>query len=117
MALQLYVDVHVPVSVTRALRAKSLDVLTSQEDGTAEFEDEALLVRAAMLGRVLLTQDTDFLRIAPEWQEAGRRFPGIVFARQGVPIGHLIADLELCLTCCGAEELRNSILHLPLKTG
>ena len=35
----LYMDVHVPGAVTRALRLRGVDVLTAQEDGTDEWED------------------------------------------------------------------------------
>lgn len=53
----LYVDVHVPMAVTEALRRNGIDVLTCQDDGTATLDDESLLARAADLGRVLFSQD------------------------------------------------------------
>lgn len=74
MPLILYMDVHVPIVVTESLRRKGLDVLTSQDDGTATLDDETLLARANEMGRVLFSQDQDFLRIAAEWQRAGRTF-------------------------------------------
>jgi hypothetical protein len=46
-------DVHVPRAVTTALRLRSIDVLTAQEDGSAELADDGLLKRATELGRVL----------------------------------------------------------------
>jgi predicted nuclease of predicted toxin-antitoxin system len=58
-------DVHVRRAVTTALRLRSIDVLTAQEDGAAELDDELLLERAAKLGRVLVSQDEDLL---PEWR-------------------------------------------------
>ena len=68
MPSTLYMDVHVPMAVTETLRRRGLDILTSQDDGTATRDDEGLLARAAELGRVLFSQDQDFLRIAAEWQ-------------------------------------------------
>ena len=116
MALSLYMDVHVPMAVTEALRRGGLDILTSQDDGTATEDDEALLVRATQLGRVLFSQDQDFLVIAAEWQREGRRFAGILFAaQQGVSLGRLAADLELLLTCCEPDELRDRVTYLPLR--
>lgn len=116
MALSLYVDVHVPVAVTESLRRRGLDVLTSQDDGTATLDDEVLLARATELGRVLFSQDHDFLRIAAEWQRDGRRFVGLVFAaQQGVSLGRLADDLELLLTCCEPDELRDRVTYLPLR--
>jgi hypothetical protein len=116
MPLTLYMDVHIPMAVTEALRRRGLDILTSQDDETATQDDEALLARAAELGRVLFTQDQDFLRIAAEWQLQARPFAGILFApQQGVSLGILADDLELLLTCCEAEELRDRVTYLPLR--
>ena len=48
--------------MTVALRLRDIDVLTAQEDGSAELDDGLLLNRAAELGRVLISQDADLLR-------------------------------------------------------
>jgi predicted nuclease of predicted toxin-antitoxin system len=56
-------DVHVRRAVTAALRLRSIDVLTAQEDGAAELDDDRLLQRATELGRVLVSQDEDLLRV------------------------------------------------------
>jgi predicted nuclease of predicted toxin-antitoxin system len=72
MPIPLYMDVHVPILITESLRRRGLDVLTSQDDGTAAHDDELLLERAFDLGRVLFTQDQDFLRIEADWQCQGR---------------------------------------------
>ena len=88
MPLAFYMDVHVPSAVTLGLRRRGLDILTSQEDETRMLDDDALLARATELGRALLSQDADLLRIAQERQEAGVPFSGVIFAdRQGVSIG------------------------------
>jgi predicted nuclease of predicted toxin-antitoxin system len=61
VAIRFYMDVHVPAGITGALRRRGIDVLTSQEDGTREVADDALLERAGELDRVLVSQDTDLL--------------------------------------------------------
>jgi len=71
-------DVHVPMAVTEALRRKGLDILTSQDDGTATKDDDILLARAAELGRVLFSQDRDFLRIASDGKN--RTNPSLAFS-------------------------------------
>ena len=48
-----FMDVHVPRAVTVALRLRGIDVLTAQEDGSAELEDGPLLRRATGLNRIL----------------------------------------------------------------
>lgn len=69
MSVALYMDVHVQMAITKALRQRGVDVLRSQEDGTATASDPDLLDRATQLNRVLFSQDEDFLT------EAHRRLP------------------------------------------
>jgi hypothetical protein len=61
VSLDLYMDVHVPAAITRALVLRNVDVLTAQLDGTTRLDDAALLDRATALGRVLFSQDDDLL--------------------------------------------------------
>ncbi len=108
-------DVHIPSAVTEGLRRRGIDVLRSQDDGTSEFDDEALLKRANELGRVLFSQDDDLLRIANEWHEEGATFNGLVYAHQrGATIGQCVEDLFLIAECCSPAELRNQVFYLPL---
>ena len=110
MPLAVYMDVHVPLVITEGLRRRGIDVLTSQEDGTAELDDGSLLDRATALGRLLLTQDQDFLRIAADWRREGRSFVGVALAAQGASLGRLADDLELPLTCCEPGEVRDRVI-------
>ena len=90
-------DVHVPLAITTELRLRRVDVLTAQEDRAAQFKDPELLDRALALGRVLVTQDTDFLREASHRHAQSIPFAGIVFIPQlDLTIGRSVADLELC---------------------
>lgn len=116
MALAFYLDVHIPESVALGLRRRGLDILTSQEDQTRTWDDEALLSRATELGRPLFTQDSDLLRIAQERQQIGVSFSGVIFAHQReVSIGELIEDIHLLATCCEIGELQNKVTFLPLS--
>lgn len=78
MSVSLYMDVHVPRPITRGLRRRAVEVLTAQEDGTARWEDAALLDRASGLNRVLFSQDEDLLAEAAERQREGKRFAGVI---------------------------------------
>jgi predicted nuclease of predicted toxin-antitoxin system len=89
-------DVHVPRAVTIALRLRSVDVLTAQEDGAAQFDDDRLLARATELGRVLVSQDEDLLHERVRRLREGEDFAGVVYSHQlRVTIGQLVEDLEL----------------------
>jgi hypothetical protein len=68
MPSSLSMDVHVPMAVTEALRRRGLDVLTSQDDGTATLDDEGLPSRAVGLGRGAVetgTGTSEDLRASP----------------------------------------------------
>jgi predicted nuclease of predicted toxin-antitoxin system len=75
-------DVHVRRAVTTALCLRSIDVLTAQEDGAAELDDELLLERATELGRVLVSQDEDLLRKGARRLSEHKDFSGIIYAHQ-----------------------------------
>ena len=116
MAHAFYMDVHVPVAVTAGLRRRGVDVLTAQEDGARELDDELLLHRATSLGRILFTQDKDLLGIATAWQVQSRAFAGVVFCHQlNLGIGRMLEDLELLATCATNEELRSFVTYIPLS--
>jgi hypothetical protein len=116
MPLAVYADVHVPAAVTDGLRRRGIDVLTSQQDGTRRAEDVLLLQRSTHLGRLLVTQDEDFLVLAASWQAAGWEFAGLVFAPQDSQrIGRYIEDIELLAACCDSREVVNQVFHLPLS--
>ena len=108
-------DVHVPRAVTTALRLRAIDVLTAQEDGTAEWDDGHLLRRATELGRILVSQDEDLLREGARRLKEDTDFSGIVYARQlRVTIGQMVDDLELIARVTSLEEWRGRIEYLPI---
>lgn len=89
-------DVHVPRAVTTALRLRSIDVLTAQEDGAAMLEDDRFLQRATDLGRILFSQDEDLLREGVRRLRGGGSFSGVIYAHQlRVTIGQMVEDLSL----------------------
>ena len=113
--IAFYFDQHVPIAIARGLRLRGVDVVTAYEDGNAALDDEPLLHRATALGRIMVTQDDDFLAIASAWQAAGREFAGLVYAHQmRIGIGRFIADLELIAKASEASPLRSHVEHLPL---
>jgi len=115
VSIGLYMDVHVPATVTRGLLLRDVDVLTAQLDGTTELEDSALLDRATELGRVLFSQDEDLLAEATKRQRSGKHFGGVIYAHQlGITIGRAINDLEVLAQAGTSEEFANRVEYLPL---
>ncbi len=96
MMASLYMDHNVIRAVVEGCRAAGLDVLTAFEDGWHERSDEDILERARVLGRVVFTQDTDFIVLATERQAGDIPFPGVIFVKHGsMPIRKVIDDLTL----------------------
>lgn len=115
MPVSLYMDEHVPRSITRGLCRRGVDVLRVQDDGHRSTDDELILDRAAALGRVVFTRDEDFLVIAQARQANGVPFAGVVFAHQRGPgIGQCVTDLETVATASAPDEWENVVEYLPL---
>jgi predicted nuclease of predicted toxin-antitoxin system len=116
VSLRLYMDVNVAYPIAVALRLRGIDVLTAQEDGAREFDDAALLERAASLGRVLVTHDDDLLREAARRQQRDLPFAGLIYAHQlAVTIGQCVDDLELIAQVDDPVNWVSRVQYLPLK--
>jgi hypothetical protein len=114
--LSFYMDHHIHLSITEGLRRRGIDVLTAFEDGKEEEDDEALLERATKLGRILVSQDDDLLRIATRWQRSSREFAGVAYAiQQHIDIGGTLEYLELIAHLKTADEMRNSVEYIPTQ--
>lgn len=116
MPVSYFMDVHVNGSITKELRRRGVDVLTAQEDGSDRLEDDLVLERARVLGRVVFTQDIGFKALAESWQAQGRGFAGLAFAHQMTSaIGKLVQDLELIAFASDPYEWVDKVQHLPFK--
>ena len=112
MSLGIYMDVHVPIAISRGI-----DVLTAQQDGTAGWADPKLLDRALELGRILFTRDNDLLAEAKSRETAGDPHATVVYAHQlEVPIGTCVTDLELIAKATFPAEAKNHVVYLPLRS-
>ena len=115
MSVPLYMDVHVPQSITDQLRRRGVDVLTAIEDGARKLPDDELLERARELGRVVFTQDVRFKALAEDRQRQEQPFAGLIFGRQrGVTIGQFVKDLELIARASEPDEWSSVVQYLPL---
>jgi hypothetical protein len=109
-------DAHVPGAISRQLRRRGVDVLTTQEDGHGMAVDEQVLERATELSRVVFTHDVRFRVRAENWQRQGREFAGLLFGPQlGATIGQYVEDLELIAKASDSREWRNVVQFLPFR--
>ena len=115
MSLKLYMDHHVPRTITMGLRLRQVDVITAYEDQTHERSDADLLDRATVLRRALFTHDDDLLVEATKRQRAGITFGGVIYAHQAeVSIGQCVEDLEMIASVGGESDVANQVIYLPL---
>ncbi|MGK7903546.1 MAG: DUF5615 family PIN-like protein [Hormoscilla sp.] len=115
MSIALYMDEQVPKPITKGLRQRGVDVLTVQEDGRTGTSDSILLDRATGLGRVMFSQDDDFLVEANLRLAEGINFAGVIYThQQNVSIGDCVRDLELIAKASDPEDCANRVQYLPL---
>jgi Domain of unknown function (DUF5615) len=115
VSVSFYMDHNIQGAVVEALRARGVDCITATQDAATTLDDDALLDRATQLGRVLVTYDKDFFAIHAARLSAGRQMGGIIHSLPTqITIGQLIDDLELISLASEPDELRNSLVRLPL---
>ena len=109
MPIRFHLDEHIPVSIAAGLRRRGIDVTTSAESGLLGVDDAAQLSFAASAGRVLVTQDADFLRLHAE----GVAHSGIAYCQQGsVRIGEMLRHLVFIYDLLSPEEMAGKIEFL-----
>ena len=115
MAIALYMDAHIPRAIITGLRMCGIDLITAQEDNTANLSDPALLDRATVLQRALFTFDDDLLTEAARRQAEGIPFAGVIYAHPlRISIGTCVRDLEIIANAGEPKDLINQVVFMPL---
>lgn len=107
--ISLYLDENLSPKIAHQLKLRGIDAVSVRELGVLGDADNSHLMRATQQGRVLVTSDVDFLRLASE----GAEHAGIIFGVQDThSIGDWVKKLELICFIFSAEELTNHIEYL-----
>jgi hypothetical protein len=107
--IRFHLDECVSTAIADGLRRRKMDVTTTPESELRSSTDLDQLAYAAREGRVLITQDSDFLRLARE----GRPHCGIAYYVPGSrTIGDLISRLVLIHAILDADEMKGTIEFL-----
>jgi Domain of unknown function (DUF5615) len=97
-------------------RNPGTDLVRVQDLGLRGATDEAVLVRAASEGRVVLTHDVaTLIARAYERVRAGQPMPGVIAVSQALPVAQVIEDLLLVVQCSRAEDWINQVRYLPVR--
>lgn len=104
--LRFHLDEHVPAAIAAGLRRRGIDVTTAADAGLLGAADAAHLAWAGTEGRVMYTNDEDFLVL----HDCGYDHAGIAYAhQQSRSIGQVIRALTLLWELFEPEEMRNHV--------
>jgi hypothetical protein len=107
--IRYHLDENVTTVLASALRRAGIEVSTSQEAQLLAAPDDQQLAHAHQSGRVLVTRDHDFLRLA----QFGTRHSGIAYwhpAHQS--ISRAVSQLTLLWRTTMAEEMVEQVFFL-----
>jgi predicted nuclease of predicted toxin-antitoxin system len=107
--VRFHLDEHIPSALADALKRRGIDVTTAAEAGLLGLEDERHFEFALQTGRVIVTQDADFLRMHAE----GKSHAGIAFCKRGSrSIGQLLQTLLLIHRTMKSDEMKQKVVYL-----
>lgn len=106
--IKFYLNEHVQKAMAEGLRRRSDDVITVQELDLQAAEDVPHLERANQDGRVIVTQDADFLQL----HATGHPHQGIVYAPQHISVLHMLRSLMLIHDVMPAKDMIRHIEFL-----
>ena len=107
--VRFQLDEHVSPAIARALRQRGIDVITAHEAELLGASDVQHLARAYAEGRVMVTQDDDFLSLHHEQQPHA----GIAHCKQGSrSIGQIVASLALIYEVLEPHEMVGRVEYL-----
>jgi predicted nuclease of predicted toxin-antitoxin system len=100
--LKFHLDENISNAVAKGLIRRGIDVTTTAKENLIGASDQEQLAFALSQGRVLVTQDDDFLRL----HQFGKLHAGIVYCRKSSrSTGEIIQALGLLWECVAPEEI------------
>jgi hypothetical protein len=115
--LRLLIDQDLDQVILRGLllRVPNLDVLTAHQANLGDASDSELLAWASEQKRIVVTHDRRTMPYhAADRMARGERFAGIIIVSRRLPVGQVIDDLEIIVSCSEVAEWENVLKYLPL---
>lgn len=107
--VSLGADEHIPQAIIEGLRARGIEVIGVAEEPWRGATDHDLLTRFHQDGRILLTNDRDFLRLT-----ADRDHAGIIFVTsQHAGIGEVVRAVVRLVDVIPADGFSNNVFFVP----
>jgi predicted nuclease of predicted toxin-antitoxin system len=106
---RFHLDENAHRAIAEGLRRRGIDVTTTPEAGLLTATDEQQAAYCLAEGRVLFTQDRDFLRL----HAAGFSHAGIAYCDNGTrSIGEIIQGLVMIWEILEPQEIANRVEYL-----
>jgi predicted nuclease of predicted toxin-antitoxin system len=107
--IRFHLDEHCDPAIAEGLRRHGIDVTTTREAGLIGTTDEEQVAYALPLGRVLFTQDSDYVKL----HAAGAPHAGITYCHQQTrSVGEIINALVLIWEVYLPEEMAGRVEYL-----
>ena len=107
--IRFHLDENCPRALAAGLRRRGIDVTSTPEAGLLEVTDEVQTAHALSEGRVIFTQDEDFLAI----HASGTPHPGIAYCKKDTrSIGEIIRGLILIWEVYEPNDIAGRIEYL-----
>ncbi len=104
-------DENIEFSITVALKRLGIDIVAIDETGNKGAGDKEILAFARENRRVVITRDSDFLKL----HSKGAEHAGIIFIPDFLPIGVIVKEIERVSLLFNPEDIQNSVIFVPLK--
>ena len=102
MPIRFHLDEHISANVADGLRRRNIDVTATADAGLVGATDMAQLQFAASSGRVMVTQDDDFLRLHAQ----GVTHAGIAYCQQqSMSVGEMLRRVVLIHDLLSPEDI------------
>jgi hypothetical protein len=104
--IRFHLDENVSSAISIGLKRRDIDVTTTPEQSMLSVSDEEQLAFALSQGRVIFTQDDDFLTL----HQSGVNHAGIAYCKQGTrTIGEIINYLSLMDKVFDAVDMQSRV--------
>jgi predicted nuclease of predicted toxin-antitoxin system len=107
--IRFHLDEHISAHIAAGLRRRNIDVTTAADAGLIGATDKEHLEFASLSGRVVVTQDDDFLRLHAQ----AMAHAGIAYCRQqSASVGEMLRRLVLIHDLLSPEEMAGRVEFL-----
>ena len=111
--IRIYTDESVDVAIAQGLQRRGVDAFSARDYDKLGLADEEQLNFAREENATIFTHDTDFLRIAAQWTDDGRKHCGVIYCHQNAHgIGDCIRNLKILARVLTSEDMINHIEFL-----